>query len=867
MNEELKIIIKAVTDEAKKNIEGVKKELEGVKDSSQESSKAVDTAMKGMAKGVLAAVAAITALTTAMAALGRSAQEVQKGFSKLNTTFQNNGATTAQAANAYKELFSYIGDHDKAIETAQSLALITTNEEELAKWTTALGGAFAEMGDKLPIEGLAEAANATAKIGQVDGVMADALEWKGINLDNYNAALAECNSLEEREALILSTLNNLYSNSAKLYQQNNQATIQYNKSQANLNIALAQASSYTTPLLTSLNNLSTTLLTSFGPALQSVAIYLTAFVQLMAEAVVWVGNFFGLIGASAGSAAGDVEGYQKAMKNYQESLGKAFGTSNGELDKNLQKINAVKKATMGFDELNVVSSGTSASTGGAATGGATGTIPTAPNPADFGIGFDAASFASSLEEAKEKLKGILVIAGAIAATIGAWKLANFVSDIREAYKVWNTPIKELGPNWKQQAEDAELLQNKIKTMSGYLLIIAGLILLVKGYSDAWANGIDWENFALILAGIGLTVGGLYLAFGTLAAQIGLIVGGILLLVLGIKDLVENGYSMEAVIMIVVGVLLILVGVVWAFNAALLANPITWIIAAIIALVAVFVILWNECDWFREFWINLWEGAKKVFSAVWDWIKKFFTETIPNIFKAVINFIKENWQALLLLIVNPFAGAFKLLYDNCEGFRNFIDKWIDKIKTFFKNLVQGIKDVFKGIGDWFKNIFTGAVDGVKKAFSTVGGFFEGIWDGIKKGLKGALNFMIGLVNKWIDGLNILLAPLRGIVYGVAKAFGSNIKFSDTKIPNIPKLAKGGIATGPTVAMFGEAGREAVLPLDNNTEWIDMLADRLAARQGTPSKIVLALDGRELGYATINSINDITKQTGKLQLAWA
>ena len=85
--------------------------------------------------------------------------------------------------------------------------------------------------------------------------------------------------------------------------------------------------------------------------------------------------------------------------------------------------------------------------------------------------------------------------------------------------------------------------------------------------------------------------------------------------------------------------------------------------------------------------------------------------------------------------------------------------------------------------------------------------------------------------------------------------------------VPQMAKGGIVNSATLALFGEQGREAVVPLENNTEWMDVLANRIAERNSTPSKIVLMVDGKELGYASINSINGITKQTGKLQLALA
>ena len=112
-----------------------------------------------------------------------------------------NACVQSVLAQTYKDLFSFLGDHDKAVESAQSLALITQEEEKLAEWSNILQGAFAQMGDKLPTEALAEAANETIKVGQVTGAMADALNWMGVSEDGFNEALAQTTSLEEREAL------------------------------------------------------------------------------------------------------------------------------------------------------------------------------------------------------------------------------------------------------------------------------------------------------------------------------------------------------------------------------------------------------------------------------------------------------------------------------------------------------------------------------------------------------------------------------------------------------------------------------------------------------------------------------------------
>lgn len=164
----------------------------------------------------------------------------------------------------------------------------------------------------------------------------------------------------------------------------------------------------------------------------------------------------------------------------------------------------------------------------------------------------------------------------------------------------------------------------------------------------------------------------------------------------------------------------------AFNATLLANPIVLIVAAIAALIAAFVLLWKKCDWFRNFWINLWNNVKNVCKSVIDGIIGFFTN--------IINFIKNNWQGLLLFIVNPFAGAFKLLYDNCEGFRNFVDSIIQKVKEIFvsivsfisTNVIDPIKNFFAPIVDWFMNLFMSIYNSLTSVINVIWGIIQGLW---------------------------------------------------------------------------------------------------------------------------------------------
>lgn len=162
--------------------------------------------------------------------------------------------------------------------------------------------------------------------------------------------------------------------------------------------------------------------------------------------------------------------------------------------------------------------------------------------------------------------------------------------------------------------------------------------------------------------------------------------------------------------VVTGILSTAMGIL---NAVMAMNPITLIVLAIVGLIALFVLLWNKCEGFRNFWIGLWEGIKTFAKGAIDGVKGMIMgivnivqtvwNTIKTIFDTVINFVKNNWQGLLLMIVNPWAGGFKLLYDNCEVFRNFVDGFVAKIKAFFSNLKTAIGNAISGIINFIKSI--------------------------------------------------------------------------------------------------------------------------------------------------------------------
>lgn len=278
---------------------------------------------------------------------------------------------------------------------------------------------------------------------------------------------------------------------------------------------------------------------------------------------------------------------------------------------------------------------------------------------------------------------------------------------------------------------------------------------------------------------------------------------------------------------------------------------------------------NVIEPINKFFIGLWQSIKETAKSVADWfveawnnIKDFFVNLWTKIKDGAVN----GWNN----IKNVFSTVGTWYYTNViEPVNNFFSKMWDKLKNGAKNAWDGIKSVFSTVAQFFGDIFSKAWKKVKDVFSTGGKIFDGIKDGIVNAFKAIVNAIITGINKVIavpfNGINWALNKIKGISILGLKPFDW---ISTISVPQIPKLAKGGITNGATLAEIGEAGREMVLPLEANTQWMDLLADKINQRQGRsiPTKLVLQVNGRTFGETAIENINEITKQTGTLPLVF-
>ena len=197
--------------------------------------------------------------------------------------------------------------------------------------------------------------------------------------------------------------------------------------------------------------------------------------------------------------------------------------------------------------------------------------------------------------------------------------------------------------------------------------------------------------------------------------------------------------------------------------------------------------------------------------------------------------------------------------------------VSELKTAASEKFQNIKTSCSEIWSSMKSDTASAASGISS--NAVSGFeqmkqgiidtFAGVWTGVKDWINKLIGGVESMVNFVIDGINRMIDSFNKIA-SVGSSFGINLSISKISTVTLPRLATGGIADGPTAAIIGEAGKEAVLPLEgNNASWMDTLVQKIVEVSdggGTPVTLQIILGGRKITEYFIKDINKITKTTG-------
>lgn len=242
-------------------------------------------------------------------------------------------------------------------------------------------------------------------------------------------------------------------------------------------------------------------------------------------------------------------------------------------------------------------------------------------------------------------------------------------------------------------------------------------------------------------------------------------------------------------------------------------------------------VWDKAiAWFQ----GVWNGIMKVFSAVGNWFKDRFREAwdgIKSIWSGLGNFFKERWENLK---------------SNLSGVANWF-------KEIFQNAWNNVTKIFSGLWSWFRdNVWNKIVGTFSKIGTSIGDAISGAFKGI---INTALNFVTNFINGLIRGINSAIGIINKIPY---------VSISRINEVSLPRLARGGIVEEATVAMIGEDGKEAVVPLENNTEWIDKLAAKInntGENDGRPVQLVVQIGEEKIANKLIDLINERSQMTGR------
>jgi len=564
-----------------------------------------------------------------------------------------------------------------------------------------------------------------------------------------------------------------------------------------------------TQFANSLLQIKTNLEVAFMPIYQAVLPAINALMRGLNTVTAYIAAFVNtLFGKTYQASYGAAKSLNTSISKMKE-----LGSQSKKTSSDIKK--AAKEATgslAGFDEINQLKMSTpTPSSGGAST-----PSMAAPN-VDLSPQSAAMSKISSIANGVKK-----VLASIFKPMKLAWALAGagVIAEFKRAVEGTKQTIKNFGialssPPFQKFIENVTrlilaIVKLGLRIYDGFILpVINWFISLLPGA----ASGLNPILEAVTRLVNYLSGDGFPIIQFVLSSIVGIIVGikafQIGKGILGIVDKIKNiGPALKGV---------------WAILAT---NPIVLIISIIAGLIAAVVILYQTNETFRNKVNAVWASVRATFSSFGTWLKTAFS---------------TDWTKRFGVFGEVLNGFFRNV----------------------KNIFNSVKQIFNGIINFIAGVFTG---NWKRAWNGVKNIFAGIMNGLRSVIKSPLNAVISGINILIGGLNKIHFDVPSWVPGVGgKGFGISI-------PKVPYLAQGGIINQPTLAMVGEAGKEAVMPLENNTGWIDTLADKLVSKisgnnnsNSTDKDINLSLridfGGDKIYENIIRGINQKQRQAGR------
>ena len=552
-------------------------------------------------KSVVAVGAAVSGLAAAFVALDGATEEYRVAQGKLNAGFQTARFSADVARKSYRNFYAILGDTDTATEASQLLANMVKSEQGVTKWTRIAAGVHGTFGDSLPIEGLVESSNETARTGQITGVFADAINWAtaenehfGVALkantaaneewnkavkaatsaeDYFNLALQDCSSEAERQQLITDTLSKTYDKAADSFYANNQQVINARRNHATLDETLAKV----------------------GDTSSKVKNQLWVLAGAADDGSVRAGSALDWVQTKADAFGAWVEGLD--LSAFQAQVDQKFRQSLHKAGEALQWVRDNSDTLIGVLKKLAVA---------------------------WGVGKMLAFTAGAIETVQtiggfiKTLKRLVVLKGKDTA---AWA-----------------------------ANTACVIANKVALAAH--AVVGGMRWLVNGIATLTTNAVEWGvNTACIIANktallAHKAVGGAV----WLAKQVVALGAASAAWIHNTAMMVVNKAGMVASAVasgVAAGATAALTAAQWALNAAFVATPIGWVVLGLAAIVAAGVALYKNWDTVKAKAGELWTKAKTVFGGVRDAITGAFDAAKKKV-KGFFSWLDDKISSIPLL---------------------------------------------------------------------------------------------------------------------------------------------------------------------------------------------------------------------------
>lgn len=754
--------------------------------------------------------------------LPAATMELRQDMATLTTSFDNVGMSTETAKSTWKELYAVFGEDDRAVETANHIARMAENQEDLNDWVTITTGVFATYQDSLPVEGLAEASAETAKTGTVTGNLADALNWSTEAAemfadymsedvvtaeDAFNVALSECATEQERQALITDTLTKLYGDSAKTYRETTSAQMEAKEATAEQILAEANLATAIEPVTTKFSELKTTLLTGLLPSIEKVSGKFVSAMDWMKEHPVLLKSVsvaLGVVATSLGILAGVVAGYtivQWAMNS------------------------AILANPLTWIIMGII----------AAVAVLAGVIVAIVHYWD--------DIVAAVQNAWEVVKTTL-------AGWGEWINANVIQPVATFFTdLWTTVTSAFQSAWNWITTSLGTLASWVDTN-----VIQPV---VNFFTGLWTKLQEiWNTIVTVVQ----------VAFALIGSIIN---AAVQIITLPFMFIWENckEYVFAA----------------WEWIKEKVSagiNAVKEVMSTVMnAIKTAFSTAWTAI---KDFLTPILEVIKTAISTAWEAIKTV-TSTVFNAVKTVATTVWNSIKTTVSTVVNAVKSAISTAWNAVKSTTSSV---FNAVKTTASNVWNGIKTTVSGVVNGVKTTISGAWNTVKSTTSSVFNGIKStattIWNGIKTAItkpieeaKTKIKNIVDTIKGFFSGMKLSFPSIKLPHFSI-KPKGWEI--GDLLKGSIPKLSiswykDGGIFTKPTIFNtpyglkgVGEAGAEAVLPIDRLEGYIagaiertmqvadvQALADAIEDLANRP--ILLNVNGKNFATATANDTDNV------------